>query len=337
MTTMAEVAKQAGVSTTTVSHVLNGTRPVNARTVARVHDAIERTGYRPHSIARALAGARTRSIGLAISSISNPYSMDVVAAIEHAASEHGYTLLLADTHDEPDKELRMVEELVLRRVDGVILAPAPDTHMRTLAYLAAARVPAVLVDRFLAADVDQVGTENERPTAMLVEHLAELGHTRIGIVAGLDGLSTTEERVKGYRAGMAERGLPVDDTLIASARIPYAPADDAIGRLLSGDDPATALVVGTNSMTIRVLRALRDRGLEVPRDIALAAFDDFEWSDLFQPRLTVIAQPTQEIGAKAVELLLARLDDPDREPQSLRLPATFVHRESCGCATADRR
>jgi LacI family transcriptional regulator len=331
MTTMAEVAKQAGVSTTTVSHVLNGTRPVSETTIARVHAAIERTGYRPHSIARALAGARTRSIGLAISGISNPYFMDVVAAIEHAAADHGYSLLLADTHDEADKELRMVEELVLRRVDGVILAPAPDAEMRTLAYLASAGVPAVLVDRFMPADVDQVGTENERPTATLVTHLAELGHKRIGIVAGLDGMSTTEERVRGYRAGLDESGLPVDDALITCARIPYAPADDAVDRLLSGDDPATALVVGSNSLTIRVLHALRERGLSVPRDVALVAFDDFEWSDLFEPRLTVIAQPTREIGAKAVELLLARLDDATREPQSLRLPATFVHRKSCGC------
>jgi LacI family transcriptional regulator len=213
----------------------------------------------------------------------------------------------------------------------VILAPAPDPHMSTVAYLKTARVPAVLVDRFMPADIDQVGTENEQSTATLVKHLAELGHTRIAIVAGLHGLSTTEERVRGYRAGLLESGLPVDNALVSSAHIPYAPADDAVDRLLSGNNPATALVVGSNSMTIRVLHALRERGLSVPRDIALAAFDDFEWSDLFQPRLTVIAQPTRDIGAKAVELLLSRLDDPNREPQSLRLPATFVHRESCGC------
>jgi len=337
MTTMAEVAKQAGVSMTTVSHVLNGTRRVNEKTIARVHAAIERTGYRPNSIARALAGARTRSIGVAMSGISNPYFMDVISAIEAEAANHGYALLLADTHDEPDKELRMVQELVLRQVDGLVLAPAPDAHMRTLDYLATAGVPAVLVDRFVPAGIDQVGTENERPTATLVKHLADLGHSRIAIVAGLHGLSTTEERVRGYRAGLHESGLPVDDALIESARIPYVPADDAIGRLLSGSNPATALVVGSNSMTIRVLRALRERGLSVPRDIALVGFDDFEWSDLFQPRLTVIAQPTRDIGAKAIELLLSRLDDRDREPQSLRLPATFVHRESCGCkAQGDR-
>lgn len=331
MATMAEVAKQAGVSITTVSHVLNGTRHVNEKTVARVHAAIERTGYRPHSIARALAGARTQSIGLAISGISNPYFMDVVAAIEAEAAAHGHTLLLGDTHDEPEKEMQMVEELVRRRVDGLLLAPSPGAGTRALPYLATESVPVVLLDRFLDADIDQVGTENEEPTAELVEHLGERGHRRIGFIAGLEGLSTTAERIKGYRMGLQRSGLAIDEDLIAHGGSLREPARVATHRLLDGSEPPTALVAANNAMTIGVLHALRERGLTVPGDIALVAFDDLEWSDLFQPRLTVIAQPAHEIGATAVHLLLSRLDEPDREPQSVRLPATFVHRESCGC------
>lgn len=332
MATMATVAAEAGVSITTVSHVLNGTRRVNEKTSARVHAAIERTGFRPNSIARALAGARTRSIGLAMSGISNPYFMDVIAAIEAEAADHGYALLLGDTHDEPEKELQMVQELVLRRVDGLLIAPSPGADANVLRYLSTQTVPTVLVDRFLPVDLDQVGTENEEPTAQLVEHLVDLGHRRIGLVAGLADMSTTDERIRGYRTALHRRGLPVDEGLITVGRIPYAPAHPAVERLLDGHDPATALVVGSNSMTIRVLRALRERGLTVPDDLALVAFDDFEWSDLFHPRLTVIAQPTREIGSQAVKLLLSRLDEPHRAPQSLRLPATFVHRDSCGCS-----
>jgi LacI family transcriptional regulator len=335
MATMADVATEAGVSMTTVSHVLNGTRRVNEQTTARVHAAIERTGYRPSSIARALAGARTRSIGVAMSGISNPYMMDVIAAVEAEAAAHGYTLLLGDTHDEPGKELQMVQELALRQVDGLLLAPSPDAEAHALRYLATANMPVVLVDRFLPVELDQVGTVNEEPTVQLVEHLIELGHRRIGLIAGLEGLSTTAERISGYRDAMRRHGLPVDEQLITSTRIPYAPAQAAVDHLLDGDDPATALVAGNNSMTIRVLRALRERGLTVPGDIALVAFDDFEWSDFFTPRLTVIAQPTRDIGTRAVQLLLSRLDDPGRAPQAVRLPATFVHRDSCGCHGPD--
>jgi LacI family transcriptional regulator len=331
MTTMADVAREAGVSTTTVSHVLNGTRRVNEKTIDRVHAAIARTGYRPHSIARALAGARTQSIGLAISGITNPYFMDVVAAIEAEAAKHGHTLLLGDTHDEPEDELQMVKELVLRRVDGLLLAPSAGAEANALRYLATQSLPVVLVDRVLPVQLDQVGTENEGPTVQLVEHLAGLGHRRIGLIAGRAGLSTIEERIRGYRAGLQRSGLPIDDALIAYGAPQYELAHAAVHRVLDSRDPPTALITANNSTTIRVLRALRERKLNVPRDIALVAFDDFEWSDLFHPRLTVVAQPTREIGATAVQLLLSRLDEPDREPQSVRLPATFVHRESCGC------
>jgi len=329
--TMAEVAKEAGVSITTVSHVLNGTRRVNEQTVKRVEAAIESTGYVPHTIARALAGGRTQSIGLALSGISNPYFMGVVAAIEAEAAKHGHRLLLGDTHDEPQTELEMVQELVLRRVDGLILAPSGGVEAPALRYLSTQSIPVVLLDRFLPVEIDQVGSENSEPMTTLVDHLAELGHRRIGLVAGLEGLSTTNERLDGYRNGLRNNDLEVDEGLIAYGASQHEPARTAVHRLLEAADPPSALIAGNNAMTIGVMHALRERALRVPDDIALEAFDDFEWSDLFTPRLTVISQPLEEIGTRAVQLLLSRLDEPDRAPQSIRYPAEFVHRESCGC------
>ncbi len=331
--TMAEVAREAGVSITTVSHVVNGTRPVNAKTMERVRAAIQRTGYRPHSIARALAGARTQSIGLAISGISNPYFMDVVASIEAETSVRGHTLLLGDTHDEPEQELRMVQELAARRVDGLLLAPSPGAVDHALPYLAERSVPVVLLDRFVPAPFDQIGTHNVEPTAELVAHLADRGHARIGFVAGMRGLSTTEERIDGYRLGLTRSAIEVDDGLIDCGNSEHDCARAATHRLLDLPVPPTALIAANNAMTIGVMHALRDRGLRVPKDMALVAFDNLEWSDLFEPRLTVIAQPTREIGSMAVQMLLTRLDSPDREPRSIRLPATLVHRDSCGCDT----
>src|SRR3954452_19275966 len=161
MATMADVARAAGVSTTTVSHVLNRTRPVNDAPVERVMKAIEKTGYSHNTIARALArGGRTQSIGLAISGLSNPYFGAVIAAVEEEAARAGHTLLLGDTHDDPEQELRIVRALVERRVDGLLLAPSAGAAQDVLPYLAAQQVPVVLLDRFLDVELDQIGAEN---------------------------------------------------------------------------------------------------------------------------------------------------------------------------------
>jgi LacI family transcriptional regulator len=329
MVTMADVARLAGVSVTTVSHVINGTRPASERTTRAVLAAIERTGYSRNVLARALARRRTQSLGLAISGLANPYFADVIAAVEAAATRAGHTLLLAETRDDPEQELRVVRALVERRVDGLLLAPSPGALERAIPYLAAQDAPVVLIDRFLDAGLDQVGSENDAPTRQLVAHLVEGGHTRIGMVAGIGGLSTTAERVRGYRAGMQDAGLEAD--LIADGGSDAERASVATHALLDRPDPPTALVSGNNHMTIGVLRALKARGLRVPDDIALVGFDDFDWADLFAPRLTVIAQPTARLGERAVELLLSRLDDPEQPPRTERLAATFVHRDSCGC------
>lgn len=331
MATMADVARRAGVSVSTVSHVVNGTRFVKDATRRRVMDAIRATGYAPNTIARSLVTASTRSLGLAISAISNFYFTDLVSAIESSARAAGYMLLLADTHDDPAEELRVVQALHQRRVDGVLLAPATGARGAALRYLTDLGVPAVLVDRCASARFDQVGTENAGPTARLVAHLAGHGHTRIGLVAGLAKLHTSAERRRGYRAGLRAVGLPYDPGLVADGGSHADRAGPAVERLLDRPDPPTALVVANNHMTIGAMRVLRRRGVRVPDDLALAAFDDFEWADTFTPRLTTIAQPIAEIGAEAVALLLARLADPGHPPRTVRLPATFMRRESCGC------
>ena len=331
MATMADVARRAGVSVSTVSHVLNGTRFVRESTRDQVMAAIRDTGYTPNTIARSLVTASTQSLGLAISAISNFYFTDLVSAIESSARAAGYTLLLADTHDDPEEELRVVRALHQRRVDGVLLAPATGARGATLRYLTELRVPAVLVDRCASARFDQIGTENEPPTALLVRHLAERGHRRIAMIAGLAKLRTSVERIRGYRTGLRAAGLTHDPALEVNGGSHADRAAPAVDRLLDLPDPPTALVVGNNHMTIGAMRALRRRGVRVPDEMAVTSFDDFEWADTFVPRLTTIAQPIHEIGAQAVGLLLDRLADPDRPPRTIRLPATFMHRDSCGC------
>ncbi|MFF3966897.1 LacI family DNA-binding transcriptional regulator [Streptomyces griseorubiginosus] len=356
MPTMADVARTAGVSVATVSHVLNGTRPVLPHTRQAVLDAVDELGYTPNTLARSLVTSRTRSIGLAVSAISNPYFTEILQGVEAGALEHGYSLLIADPHDDPEHERKVVQLLHERRVDGMIVAPSADPR-ELVAYLTRHEVPTVFLDRVVEGaggvdaprDVgagtegretpsggprrfDQVCAESTRPTAELVTHLAGLGHRRIGLVAGLPGLSTTAERIAGYRQGLTASGLPYDPHLIVHGDSESAGAEVATAALLALPTPPTALVTANNTMTIGTLRTLRERGLSVPDDLALCCFDDFAWADLFAPRLTAIAQPSREIGTEAVRLLLDRLAAPDRPTRTLRLPCAFVHRTSCGCA-----
>lgn len=349
MATMADVARSAGVSVATVSHVLNGTRPVSPGTRQAVLDAVDALGYTPNTLARSLVTARTRSIGLAVSAISNPYFTEILQGVEAAALEAGYGLLLADPHDDPVHERKVVQFLHERRVDGVIVAPSAQPG-ELVGYLARHAVPTVFLDRMTdppaAGDsapaasgprFDQVGAESAAPTARLVAHLAGLGHRRIGMVAGLPGLSTTRERVAGYLDGLAAAGLAHDNRLLVSGNSESACAERATAALLALSEPPTALVTADNAMTLGALRTLRRRGLSVPGDIALCCFDDFPWADLFSPRLTAVAQPSRELGAQAVRLLLERLAEPDRPPRTLRLPCAFVHRTSCGCPEQPER
>jgi LacI family transcriptional regulator len=331
--TMADVAARAGVSVSTVSHVVNGTRPVNPPTRERVKRAIAETGYLPNRVARSLATRDTQLIGIVMSALTNRFFVPVVAAIDRAGRRHGYNCVLADSRDEVSYEAEALNTLLSRRVNGVVLAPAAGDRRPVLDRLLAEGVPTVLVDRFADDRFDQVGVENVEATASLVEHLASLGHTRIALVSGLRGLSTTDERVAGYQLGLERAGLVASRELVVSGKSAAGAAEHAVNELLDRQRPPTAIVSGNNYMTIGVLRALRARGARVPDDIAVAAFDDIEFADVFQPRLTVIAQPLEQIATTAVDLLIKRMSGRGsrRGPQRIQLSGTFVHRESCGC------
>jgi LacI family transcriptional regulator len=327
---MGDVADAAGVSITTVSHVLNKTRLVAEDTERAVLLAVAECGYVPDSAMRVQRGTGPRTIGVAISSITNPYFGEVASAIEQTAAANGYSILLADTHDDANGQIRAVTDLLSRRVEAIILAPSTDPGA-VLRQAEREGVPVALVDRLSPYDVDQVGTLNVEPTAQLVDHLAWHGHRRIGLVCGRRGLSTTEERVTGYQQGLARNDLSTDAAYIVTGDGLEDAARTAALRLLDLPQPPTAVVVANNQMTIGVMRALRDRALNVPSDIALVAFDDFSWADLFHPRLTVIAQPTQLIGHQVMNAALSRLADPSLAVRKMVLEPEFIRRESCGC------
>lgn len=329
MVTMEDVAKIAGVSTSTVSHVLNGTRKVSPATVQAVQGAIQQLGYIPNTLARSLARSSTNTIGVAISALSNHYFSETVHAIETECAKHGYMMLFVDPHDDPQHELQVVTALHHRRVDGILLAPS--TGSLALDYLQANEIPAVLVDRMTGGDFDQVGVENTRSTEALIAHLIEHGHRRIGFIAGRAGLGTTDERVAGYRAALAAAGLAFDPHLLVNGGSSSEPARHATAQLLALASPPTAIMAGNNLMTLGAMQALREARIEVPGQVALVGFDDFDWADFFVPRLTLIAQPVQALGARAVNLLLERMAWPARDKHTVRLTPALNIRNSCGC------
>lgn len=328
MVTMSDVARVAGVSATTVSHVINKTRKIEPETERAVLAAIEETGYLNDRVARSLRTGKTMTIGLAISAISNPYFADVVHAIERTVSANGHSLLLADTHDVPAHELRAVTDLLAHRPDGILIAPSSDPQT-ALDRIASRRIPTVLIDRVHSEignwPFDAIGVENLEPTAQLVEHLIDQGHRRIAMVAGKEGLQTTVERVQGFHEGMRRRGL---DTTDADVAYGADDAGNAVDALLALPDPPTALVMGNNQTTIDSLRRLAERGVRVPDDLALACFDDFPWADLFHPRLTAMRQPVDQLGSQAVTMLFERMASPELPSRQVRLQPELIVRDS---------
>jgi LacI family transcriptional regulator len=331
LATIVDIARRAGVSTSTVSHVLNGTRRVLPETAGPVWAAIKELGYKPNDIARSLARSCSATVGLAISAISNPYFSDLIQAMQRECDAAGLMVFLSDTEDDPEREFEVVKALHQRRVDGILLAPAPDPTGRTLAYLKADRVPCVLVDRLSSPAFDGIGVENRVSMAQLVAHILGHGHTRIGYVPGHPNFETTLERIEGYRGALQAAGLTVDESLIASPTSDRSQATQAAAGMLGRADRPTALVTGNNHATIGAIRAIRQAGLRIPEDIALAGFDDFDWAGEFEPSLTVIAQPIEEIGRLSAARLIERIRAPETPTQHTRLPGRLVVRTSCGC------
>lgn len=329
---MTEVAHAAGVSVSTVSHVVNGTRLVAQETRERVQHAMRILGYEHHPTARSLAAGSNQTIGLAITAASNPYWVELIQGIDGEATRAGLNLLIVDTRDDARHEATAVANLIAHHIEGLVIAPAVGWRDVTLPLLRDHPIPYVVVDRIdPELRVDQVGVENEAATAAVIDHLISLGHSRIGMLTGIEGLSTSSERLRGYYVAHRRAGLAVDPALVVDGLSTSDGGRKGAWELLELGRPPTAVFAANNNMTIGALAAFRAAGVKVPRDLAVAAFDDFAWADLFSPGLTTVAQPSAAIGARAVQLLLRRMSDPGAPPQTSRLPAEVMHRESCGC------
>ncbi|MEU4014862.1 LacI family DNA-binding transcriptional regulator [Microbacterium sp. NPDC028030] len=336
-TSLADVARISGVSTATVSHVINGTRYVSPSTIEKVQRAIASTGYRPNPYARALRTATSESIGFVASDVANTYSTSVMRGIAGALRTRGYTLLVANADEDPALEREAIEALVERMVDGLIVAPTTSTDPISFEQIEEIGVPVVLVDRAVPLDLDQVLVENVDSVAEVVGQMLDAGHRRIAVVGGRAGHSTTTERMQGWRKAHTDRGLVCDESLAVLDVFDASRARHATERLFARENRPTALFSMSNVMSLGILRALSDLRLVIPRDVSFAAFDDIEWIDLLDHPVTCLAQPTEEVGSNAVELVLTRIANPAVEHRVVRLAPSLCDRGSIAEPPRGRR
>jgi LacI family transcriptional regulator len=338
MPTLRDVAKVAGVSTATVSATINQSAYVRPELQERVRKAIAEIGYHPNGIARSLKKRSTQTLGLIISDITNPFFTALVRGVEDAANARGYALILCNTDEHLEKERAYIRLLRSRRVDGLIMAPAgaPDDYRGLSAEV---NTPLVFIDRripFVSADA--VIVDNVAGARQVVQYLLQLGHRRIGAITGLPHISTTHERIQGYRQALEGAGIALDPTLMPGGNSRLEGGYLAARELLSGGDRPTAVFATNNLMAIGLMRAVAERGLRCPEDISVACFDDFEWASVFRPRLTTVAQPVYETGLKAAELLFARIyGTMTGEPCEVVLSPTLVIRDSCAARPSEGR
>ena len=328
--TMNDVARLAGVGTMTVSRVLNGTAKVSEEAAKSVKKAIAQLNYQPNELARALRGQRTRSIGLILPYLYDPFFAMCAHAVTSVARQHGYSVLTTTSNEAPEIEVSEAAQMLQRNVEGLIVIPANSgPSLLTRAMLG--KTPLVCFDRPLAdPSYDSVLVQNQHGARRLVEHLIEHGHTAISFLGLSRQLYTIHARLQGYRKAMSDTGL--EPTALFTCQTPESTLD-AVSALLRQPQPPTAIFTANNLVTRYVFSALLQLGIKIPTDVALAGFDDFEMAELASPPLTVVRQPALEIGRVAAGQLFERLERDETQQTGSRivLPVELVLRRSCGC------
>ena len=327
-TTIVDVARAAGVSTATVSRVLNNHPQVDSRLRARVLQAVKEMGYRPSRVARTLRTRRNRVWALIISDVrTGPFFADVVRGVEDIAYGAGYSLFLCNADEDAVKESTYVELAVAEQVGGLILTPSSE---RTdLTPVVRARIPVVLADRTVPTEyADTVVVDNILGAYQAVNHLLEGGYKRIACISGPLQTTTGERRYVGYCKAMAESGLTIDESLVRVADFREVGGRTAMRDLLEQRGCPDAVFVTNHLMAIGALQAIDQAGLVIPRDIAIISFDDSPWSTLLRPPLSVVAQPAYDLGAESARLLLSRLEGYSGVARTVTLSPTLVVRGS---------
>jgi DNA-binding LacI/PurR family transcriptional regulator len=331
--TVKDVAARAGVSTATVSRVLSGKGGVSQKLEQRVRQAIKELDYLPNLAARRLRERRAKIIGVLVSDIQIPFFASIVVGIEKILQDAGYLLLLGNTNDNLSDEQKHIGKFLGEDVTGVIFAPANSGDTSNYDRLQKSGVALVSIDRRPGElQVDTVEVENVAASRQAVQHLIQEGHRHIALISGPERISTAADRRAGYEMALQSAGLPVDPDLIQPGEYREEGGYRAMKALMESPKPPSAVLIANNTMALGALKYLNERNLDIPADVALVAYDDMPWASSLRPPLTVIAQPVDEIGTMAANLMLERIRNPNSSIKHITLEARLIVRASCSCA-----
>jgi len=328
MASIRDVARRAVVSTATVSHVLNGTRYVSPELTERVMAVVNELNYRPDAVARSLRRRETLTIGLLVPSIEIPFFASTAYHVERTAFEHGYNLILCNSNWEQGEDRQLLQDLIARRVDGLIVISA-TMEATEISPVLEAGIPVVMFEREMAdLDLDAVGIDNHAGAREATEHLLELGHRRIGVILGKKISTVSDQRLEGFCERMESAGLGADRALMFRGDYWPETGRKATQHFLDLAERPTAIFAFNDLMAIGVIQALTEQGIRVPQDISVIGFDDIPLAQYSTPALTTVHQPLSKMGEKAVELLLQRIDGGEEAARFVRLDPELVVRAS---------
>ena len=328
--TIRDVAEAAMVSTTTVSRYLNKRLALPAATLERIERAVRDLDYRADVNAQRLISGATQMIGIATPDIGNPFFAALASAVEERAAALGYGVILCSTRNQPDQELRHIESLASRRLDGLLFLTNHGDDGSLRRAIGRRRNLVLLDEDVPGLDAPRIFVENENGGFVATRRLIEAGHTRVAHISGPKNLFSVRERHAGYRRALAESGLAARSELIVFGRYDRAFGFEAAQRLLSSRRPPTAIFAASDYIVFGVLDALRARGLSAPEDLSIVGFDDMPFASLTDPPITTVRQPIRLRGERGVDALVERLKNPEYDPEPERLRVTLVERASVG-------
>ena len=319
MSTIYDVARKAAVSTYTVSSELNQSAYVSPELTRRVQEAVRELDYTINDLARGLQTRKTKTVGMLIPDLANPFYAKVLRGVENVLKESGFSLILGDTNNRHEEQSRYLAVFRSKQVDGLLLfiSPGDDREVRALVK---ARKPVVFVGRTpIDLRADSVSADNLKGVQMAVAHLMSKGHKRIALVNGQEGLSSSADRATGWKRALKKGGLSVSKQRLSHEDWTADSGYAATLRFLDQRERPTAIFAANFLMMTGVLKALKERRLRCPADVEVMSSDDSEWLDVFEPRISTVAQPSYEMGAKAAQLLLKRIQTPGRRFEQIVL------------------
>lgn len=330
--TISQVAREAGVSTQTVSRVINNRPDVSPETRRRVQEVITRLGYQPNAIARSLVSRRTRTLGLITADFSDYFFTQVIAGAEAEGRQLGYFFMLGSTERNMQDEPEYIRLLTERQVEGILFArPSTEPDDRHLVSLLRASVPVVTTAYHVPGEpLTVVDVDNVDGGRQATQCLIDAGHTRIGMITGTPHWKSVKDRSQGFRAALRAAGIPFHDSWVEAGDWSYESGYDAMQRLIARVPDLTAVFSQNDRMAIGAIRALRETGREVPEDVAIVGYDDIPVASYSHPPLTTMRQPMREVGAMATRLLIELIDNPDMERREYLMKTELVRRDSCG-------